>query len=73
MGKSGMLPIFEVFELFFDILFFPEVPKFRATSCHNASARRIDPRYPEVHIRIFKCLIFFDFLTVYTRNIADFQ
>ena len=40
------------FELFSNICFFGKVPRLRANSVDNASARRIDPRYPEVQISI---------------------
>ena len=51
------------FTPFLNICFFPEVHNFSTNAYHTASARRIDPRYPELPISTFKILFFF-------RNLA---
>ena len=45
---------FRFVELFSNIRVPGKVPRLRANSVDNASARRIDPRYPEVQISISK-------------------
>ena len=70
--RGGFWVFSRVFELFSNIWGPGKVKKWRANRGHTASARRIDPRYPEVQISTFKISIFYDLLSIFTIKISDF-